>query len=87
MGVIPGYVSIPFRRCDTFVMTLLQLSPSLPVYVTSNDNAEATALFLLDYSREDDMYFVVGMIDTGEIWVVPQTEIRLGKNWTLGNRT
>lgn len=62
---------------------IVQLNPYLQVKVVSKANQEATALFLIDYSPQDDLMFVVSMNETGEIWVVPSYNLRLHNNWTF----
>lgn len=63
---------------------ILQLNPHLECIVTSKGNAEGVALFLIDYSTEGDLMWVVALRETGEIWVVPNWEIRLHRNWSFG---
>jgi hypothetical protein len=65
---------------------MLQLNPTIPVIVTSKDNAKGRALFIIDYSAEDDVLWGVAMDENGEIWFVPNYEIRMQKNWSLGRR-
>ena len=44
------------------------------------------AFMVIDYGFENDLIWVVGMNDSGEIWCVPNKEIRLQENWTAGRR-
>lgn len=61
---------------------ITQLNPSIPVQVVGKGTGEC--LFLLDYGKEDHLIWVVAMDDTGEVWAVPNPEIRLIKNYTIG---
>lgn len=63
---------------------ITQLNPQLPVIVTSKDNQSGWAFALVDYSQEHHILFGVAMDSTGEVWWVPNTEIRLQKNISLG---
>lgn len=65
---------------------LLQLNPSIPVVVTTKDNKPGEAIAWLDYSKEDHVIWGVAMQDTGEVWWVPNTDIRLQNNWSIGRR-
>lgn len=63
---------------------LIQLNPSIPVIVTSKDNREGEAMFLMERSMEHHTYWGVVFDDTGEIWWVPNTEVRVTRCWTVG---
>lgn len=65
---------------------ITQLNPTIPVIVTSKDNAKGTAFSLIDYSQEHHIVWGVAMDATGEVWWVPNTEIRFQKNWTMKRR-
>lgn len=65
---------------------ILQLDPTLPVIVTSKDNETGEAIILHDFSNEHDPHWVVIMDKTGELWFVPNREVRVQKNWTMGRR-
>lgn len=62
-------------------MSILQLNPTIPV---STPKGDGYALFLIDYSTEHDLYWVVAINDTREIWTYPNKEIRVVKNITMG---
>jgi hypothetical protein len=64
----------------------LQLEPPYPVIVTSKDNKKGYAFLMTDYGMEHDRIWSVVMNDSGEIWDVPNHEIRMQKNWTAGRR-
>lgn len=64
-------------------MTILQLNPNIPVIVTSKDNRKGRAIGWIDYSEEHDLIWVVAL-DNNEVWCVPNPEIRLQNNWSIG---
>ena len=66
--------------------TILQLDPPIPVIVTSKDNKKGQAMFVLDYSTEHHVIWGVALDDSGEVWWVPNLEIRVQSNWTLNRR-
>lgn len=62
---------------------ILQLNPSIPVFVTSkNSNGEAVGW--IDYSKEDNLLWIVALDKSGEVWIVPNSEIRFLKNYSIG---
>lgn len=61
---------------------ILQCNPSIPVEVIGKGTGET--LFLIDYGAEWNLLWVVGLDSTGEIWTVPNSDIRLIKNYSLG---
>lgn len=66
-------------------MLMTQLNPTIPVMVTSKDNQKGTAIAWLDYGQEH--YVIWGVaLDSGEVWWVPNSEIRLQSNWTMQRR-
>jgi hypothetical protein len=63
---------------------ILQLNPSIPVNVLEKGYGEAVAL--IDYSKEDDLLWVVAIDATGEVWTVPNSQIRFIKNISIGRK-
>ena len=61
---------------------LVPLNPSIPVDVIGKGRGECIAW--LEYSKEDDMIWGVAMDDTGEVWWVPNKDIRFIKNYSIG---
>lgn len=60
---------------------MLQLNPPIPL---TTPKGEGYALFLIDYSPEYDLMWVVAIDGTGEIWTFRNQEVRMQKNITLG---
>ena len=58
-----------------------QLNPSIPM-----DTAKGSglALAVIDYGLEHNLLWVVAIDDTGEIWCVPNGDVRAQKNWSAG---
>ena len=65
---------------------ILQLNPMLPVIVTSKDNRKGYACLVTEHGEESYKMWSVIMDDSGEVWDVPNPEIRVQPNWTLGRR-
>jgi hypothetical protein len=42
------------------------------------------ALAVIDYGLEHSLLWVVAMDTTGEIWCVPNGDVRAQKNWSAG---
>ena len=42
------------------------------------------AVAVIDYGPDFDLLWVVGMDDGGEIWCVPNPQVRLQANWSMG---
>lgn len=61
---------------------ILQLNPSLPVEVVGKGQGECVGW--IDYSKEDDLLWIVAMDKTGEVWSVPNRDIRFIKNYSIG---
>ncbi len=60
---------------------MLQLNPTIPVYIPEKD-MNGFAYVLLDEGQEHDSLFLVGD-DMGELWWYKQSKIRLQNNITL----
>lgn len=63
---------------------ILQLNPSIPVEVLGKGYGEA--FMVIDYSKEDDLMFVVALDSNGEVWTVPNKDIRFIKNYSIGRK-
>lgn len=60
---------------------MIQLNPAIPVTTPKGDGY---AQFLLDYSSEFDLHWVVFLDESGECWTFNNKDIRAQKNITLG---
>ena len=63
---------------------LTQLNPPLPLYTSKGSGL---AHFVIDYGPEADLVWVVFMDADGACWTIPNPEIRIAKNWTMGRRS
>ena len=63
-------------------MAFTQLDPPIPLDVV--DRGNGTAVAVIDYGAEFDLLWVVGFDDGGEIWCVPNPQVRLQANWSMG---
>jgi hypothetical protein len=62
---------------------ILQLNPALPL---QTPKGKGWAHFLIDYSQEHDLLYVVFLNDTGECWTFPNSQIRMDTNFSLGRQ-
>lgn len=62
---------------------ILQLNPPLPL---ETPKGGGLAHFVIDYGPEGALFWVVFMNDDGACWVVPNPEVRMQWNWTMGRR-
>ena len=62
---------------------MMQLNPPLPV---DTPKGSAYAHMVIDYSQEHYVLFVCFLCDTGECWVLPNRDVRLQQNLTMGIR-
>lgn len=60
---------------------ILQLDPAIPV---NTPKGGAQAWVLIDYSAENDLFWVCALDDSGEIWTFPNHEVKAQKNISLG---
>lgn len=61
---------------------MLQLNPSIPVHVINKGSGEA--LGWIDYGKEDNLIWIVALDDDGSVWLVPNPDIRLLNNYSIG---
>ena len=64
-------------------MALIQLNPPLPL---ETPKGAGWAHFVIDYGPESALLWVVFMDTDGACWTVPNAEVRMTCNWTLGRR-
>ena len=60
---------------------MIQLNPPIPM---NTPKGEGFAHLMLDYGPESDLYWVVMITDTGEIWTYANRYVRGSKNITRG---
>lgn len=60
---------------------LTQLNPPIPM---DTPKGAGYALAVIDYGLEHSLLWVTAINDTGEIWCVPNSEVRMQKNWSAG---
>ena len=62
---------------------MLQLDPTIPMMTPKGSGY---ALFVVDYSQEHHLMWVVALDDGGEIWMFENPDVRVQSNFTLGRR-
>lgn len=62
-------------------MTLTQLNPTIPL---RSDRASGECIAVIDYSIEHDLMWVVIDDATGQIWTVPNRDVRGYANYSAG---
>jgi hypothetical protein len=62
---------------------ITQLNPPLPM---ETPKGGGWAHFMIDYGPESALLWVVFMDADGACWTVPNPEVRMGFNWTMGRR-
>lgn len=62
---------------------IVQLNPPLPLETSKGGG---WAHFVIDYGPEYALLWVVFMDEGGACWTVPNSEVRIYHNWTLGRR-
>jgi hypothetical protein len=62
---------------------MMQLNPPLPV---DTPRGPAYAHMVIDYSQEHYVLFVCFLCETGECWVLPNRDVKLQQNLTMGVR-
>ncbi len=63
--------------------TLTQINPPLPL---ETSKGTGLAHFVIDYGPESELLWVVFMNADGACWTVPNPEVRMSTNWTMGRR-
>lgn len=62
---------------------ITQLNPPLPL---ETPKGSGLAHFVIDYGPESDLLWVVFMDADGACWSVPNPEVRMNFNWSMGRR-
>jgi len=60
-----------------------QLKPYIPMYVVDRKTT-GQAIGVIDYSKDDDLLWVIILDDTNEIWCVNNQNVRGVKNYSFG---
>jgi len=63
---------------------IIRIDPPIPL---TTPRGPAYAHFLIDYGTEHDLLWQVFVKETGESWCIPNRDVRLDANWSLGVRT
>ena len=61
---------------------IIQLNPSIPVEVLGKGTGECVGW--IEYSCESHLMWIVAIDSTGEVWTVPNKDIRFIKNYSIG---
>ena len=64
-------------------MSFTQLNPQIPL-ITEKGNGQAIGI--IDYSEEHDLFWVVILDETGEIWAIPNAKVRGFPNYSSGRK-
>jgi hypothetical protein len=62
---------------------MLQLDPTIPMMTS---RGSGYALFVVDYSQEHHLMWVVALDDGGAIWMFENPDVRVQSTFTLGRR-
>ena len=62
---------------------MIQLNPTIPMMTPKGSGY---ALFVVDYSQEHHLMWVVALDDGGQIWMFENPDVRVQANVTLGRR-
>jgi hypothetical protein len=71
------------RPCTEGDLLITQLNPPLPLHTPKGDGL---AHFVIDYGPESDLLWVVFMNEDGACWSVPNPDVRMKFNWSMGRR-
>lgn len=63
---------------------ILQLNPTIPL---ETPRGKGFAHFLIDYSQEHDLLWVVFLDENSECWTFQNSEIRIQKNLSIGRKS
>lgn len=63
-------------------MSFTQLDPSIPLHILGKGDGFAIAV--IDYGQEHNLIWVTAITETSEIWCVPNPQVRMTSNWTMG---
>ena len=52
----------------------------------TTSKGDGLAIAVIDYGMEHNLLWVVALNTSGEIWCVPNNEVRISANWSAGRR-
>ena len=58
---------------------ILQLNPPIPIFSVPHQE-KGYAHVILEYGLENYFYFIFSLDKTGEVWILPNTDIRFTTN-------
>jgi hypothetical protein len=61
---------------------MLQLDPPIPVY--NEVYGTGYAIGWIDYSQEHHLMWLIAFDKTGEVWLIPNPDVRMQFNFTVG---
>jgi hypothetical protein len=68
---------------EFLLVKILQLNPPIQLYVPERDDF-MVAWFLIDYHFDEHLFWVGPMQKTGEIWTLPNPDVRAQPNHSIG---
>jgi hypothetical protein len=63
---------------------MLQLNPTIPL---ETPKGKGFAHFVIDYSQEHNLLWVVFLDENGECWTFQNSEIRIQSNLSIGRKS
>lgn len=66
------------------MIPVITLLPHYPVIVVSKNYALGQAIMVTDYGPETHRLWTVVLDTSGEVWDVPNPDLRFQKNYSLG---
>jgi hypothetical protein len=83
LHIAAGFGALPFLFKTSDILMITQLNPPLPL---ETSKGSGWAHFVIDYGPESALLWVVFMDADGACWTVPNPEVRMTFNWTMGRR-
>jgi hypothetical protein len=60
---------------------IIQLNPTIPM---TCPKGPGNAIAMIDYSEEHHIYWVIAVMESGEIWTFPNPLVRMQTNISMG---
>ncbi len=70
-------------------MTVTRIDPTIPMLYGRSDGADGwivgkgRAMFLIDYSEDGNLLWTIADDETGQIWTIDNTNVRVQGNFSL----